>query len=258
MILLAAGQGTRLRPLTDDRPKCMVPLNGRPLLDWQIDVARAAGIDEIIIVGGYRADWLKRPECKLVINERFDETNMVESLMCARDYFTDGFIVSYGDIVFERSVLESLLAAKRPTNIVVDREWRSYWESRFENPLEDAESLTIDQDGTITSIGQDATSLSEIQAQYIGLMSFKETGVEALLESYQLARKQSEQGQNPFGGPRSLDGLYMTDLLQGMVDQGHQLWPTEIRRGWFEIDNPTDLAFAQLRWTGEAAIRAAG
>jgi len=59
VIILAAGQGTRLRPFTDDRPKCLVELHGRPLLHRQLDVLRAAGLNDIALVGGYRADCLE-------------------------------------------------------------------------------------------------------------------------------------------------------------------------------------------------------
>ncbi|MBK1652709.1 sugar phosphate nucleotidyltransferase [Halorhodospira halochloris] len=59
-IILAAGQGTRLRPLTDDRPKCMVELEGKPLLEHQLEVLRGAGIEDIHVVGGYRAEWLQQ------------------------------------------------------------------------------------------------------------------------------------------------------------------------------------------------------
>lgn len=257
MIILAAGQGTRLRPLTDEKPKCMVPLHGRPLLDWQIGTARSAGIEEIVVVGGYRADCLERDDCKLIINERFETTNMVESLMCARDWLSDGCIVSYGDIVYEPRVLRSLLNADSSINIVVDSAWREYWQARFDNPLDDAESLELDKLDRITSIGQSVTDIDAIKAQYVGLMSFDTEGIQAVLSTYEKARKESSEGKNPFGGTRTLDGMYMTDLLQGMITQGHELRPTRIDRGWFEIDNLTDLHYAESHWYGDSGMRVA-
>ena len=83
-IILAAGEGTRLRPHTLDRPKCLVPLAGRPLLAWQADALRRAGVDDITVVTGYRADQVATLGFATVHNDRFRETNMVASAMCAR------------------------------------------------------------------------------------------------------------------------------------------------------------------------------
>ena len=67
-IVLAAGMGTRLLPLTRDRPKCLVELAGRPLLERQIAVLRRVGIDDISVVTGYRSDQVKPPGVRIIAN----------------------------------------------------------------------------------------------------------------------------------------------------------------------------------------------
>ena len=89
-VILAAGEGTRLRRSPLDRPKCLVELAGRPLLAWQIDALRARGVDDVTVVTGYRADQITRRDRRRVHNPRYDDTNMVASLMCARDAFDGG------------------------------------------------------------------------------------------------------------------------------------------------------------------------
>lgn len=242
MIVLAAGQGTRLRPLTDDRPKCLVPLAGKPLLEWQIETARAAGIADIIVIGGYRADQLAKYPVTVVPNPRFETTNMVRSLFCARDHFGDGFVMSYGDIVYSHSVLRRVLDGNEAIGVTVDQGWRAYWEERSEDPLKDAETLRIRADGSLAEIGQRPKSMDEVQAQYIGLVAFRAGGIEAITRTYDAL--ENSRG-NPFGGPRSLDQLYMTDLLQGLIGQGERLAAVPITRGWVEVDNPRDLHVAE-------------
>jgi choline kinase len=242
MIVLAAGQGTRLRPLTDDRPKCLVPLAGRPLLEWQIATAHAAGITDITVVGGYRADQLAKYPVRVVPNPRFETTNMVRSLFCARAHFGDGFVMSYGDIVYSPAVLRRVLDSGEDIGVAVDRGWRGYWEQRSDNPLCDAETLRTGADGSLTEIGQKPKSLDEIQAQYIGLVAFGAAGVDVLVRSYDALEKNTDK---PFGGPRNLDQLYMTDLLQGLIQQGSRLSAVPIDRGWVEVDNPRDLQVAE-------------
>lgn len=245
MIVLAAGQGTRLRPLTDDRPKCLVELAGRPLLARTIETARAAGVTDIVVIGGYRLERLADYGVRVISNPDFASTNMVRTLFCAESCFDDGFIMSYGDIVYTPDVLRQLLADPAPIAVAVDCGWRAYWEQRFDDPLGDAETLAMDGQRFITDIGQKATSLDAIQAQYIGLAAFRGMGVRRLVDAYRAAQLQEREGHTPFGGPRSLDKLYMTDLLQGLISRGDKLKAVEIDRGWVEIDSPHDLEVAE-------------
>lgn len=242
MIVLAAGQGTRLRPLTDDRPKCLVPLAGKPLLEWQIETARAVGITDITVIGGYRADQLAKYPVTVVPNPRSETTNMVRSLFCARAHFGDGFVMSYGDIVYSPAVLRRVLDGSEAIGVTVDQGWRTYWEERSEDPLKDAETLRIRADGSLAEIGQRPKSMDEVEAQYIGLVAFRAAGVKAITQTYDALEKDSG---NPFGGPRNLDQLYMTDLLQGLIGQGERLAAVPINRGWVEVDNPRDLKVAE-------------
>ena len=86
IIILAAGQGTRLRPLTDDRPKCMVEVNGTSIIERQLNTMHACGIkdENITIVCGYCSDILKDrfkdTKIHFIVNEQYDSTNMVFSL----------------------------------------------------------------------------------------------------------------------------------------------------------------------------------
>jgi L-glutamine-phosphate cytidylyltransferase len=244
LIILAAGQGTRLRPLTDDRPKCLVELQGRSLLQWQIDTARAAGIQEIIVVGGYLIDHLRSYDVTVIENPRFATTNMVQTLNCATDWFDDGFVMSYGDIVYTPTVLKRLLADPAPIAVTVDVQWRSYWERRLDDPLSDAETLKIRPDGSLLEVGQKPTTYADIQAQYIGLVAFRQSGVARLKKTLADITQNAIAGQNPFNGKRSLDALYMTDLLQGMIDKGDILHACKIEGQWLEIDSVSDLGLA--------------
>lgn len=245
MIILAAGQGSRLRPLTDDRPKCLVELAGKRLLQWQIEAARAAGIRDVMVIGGYRHEQLGGYGIPVLVNENFATTNMVRTLFCAREHFGDGFVMSYGDIVYSPLLLRALLKSDADISVVVDRQWRSYWAQRFDNPLSDAETLKLDGDGRITEIGQKPKSYDDIMAQYVGLVGFRGAGVAALTAAYEAAEAADKTGATPFGGPRSLDKLYMTDLLQGLIAGGTPLQAVLVDRGWVEIDSPRDLEVAE-------------
>ena len=105
-IILAAGKGERLRPLTDNRPKCLVKLFGKSILEWQIESFQNLGITDITVVTGYLSDLINFPSVKIIKNNKFNTTNMLETLFCAETSFTNSTIISYGDIIFESSILK--------------------------------------------------------------------------------------------------------------------------------------------------------
>lgn len=255
VIILAAGQGTRLRPLTDDRPKCMVEVNGRSIIERQLDVMYACGIEQkdITIIAGYRNDALKErfadTSINILINQEYESTNMVYSLMCARAHMEqqEDILISYGDIIYNEAVLQKVLASDSDASVIVDDGWYAYWSERCENPLDDAETLMFDENDRLTEIGQKTDDLNRVQAQYIGLMRFQGSGLEAMLALAKAAEERTRQGISLWRTQRTYTKMYMTDLLQGMIDEGYALKAVHINRGWFEIDDCEDLKVVEAK-----------
>ena len=234
-IILAAGEGIRLRPHTLDRPKCLVEINGRSLLDRQLEVLHSENVNPIILVGGYHAEMLCRDDIKLIINPFFNETNMVWTLFCAEADFEGGMILSYGDIVYSRQILQSLQKSEADIAVAIDLDWESYWRSRNDDPLDDAETLKLSSDGRILEIGQKPKSLEEIEGQYIGLMKFSSKGVKILSSVYNNAKKNKEVLK------KTIKNAYMTDLLQAIIESGFRVDSIPIKGGWVEVDTVKDL-----------------
>ena len=245
LIILAAGMGTRLSPLTDSKPKALVEVKGQPLIDHTIQTAKSLGISDILVLTGYFSDSFESYDVTRVHNERYSNTNMVESLFCAESQFGDDFIVAYGDIFFNPGVMNELLKYEGDCGVVVDLDWQAYWKNRFDDPLSDAESLKLSDSGHLSEIGKTVVDIREIEAQYIGLMRFKGKGVLALRSAYYEAKRQSEESGKCFQSERSLSQLYLTDLLQGMIDRGCMIDPVFINGGWLEIDDLTDHTIAE-------------
>lgn len=258
VVILAAGWGSRLRPLTDDRPKCLVEVNGISILDRQLNTMRQCNIKDhdITIVTGYRngviQEKLKNTDINFVFNQEFETTNMVYSLMCAEKIFSgvDDLLISYGDIIYEKQVLAEILESEEECSVVVDDGWHEYWCERCENPLDDAESLLIDAEGFLTEIGQKPDMLEKVQSQYIGLMRFRGQGLKKLLKTAGEAECRSSECRSLWRTERSYQQMYMTDLLQGMIDEGYKLKAVHIQRGWYEIDNYDDLKIAETKLKG--------
>lgn len=234
-LILAAGEGIRLRPYTLDRPKCLVEVDGRSLLDRQLGVLNAEGVGPIVLIGGYLADRLRRPGIALKLNPRYAETNMVWTLFCAEEELEGEVIVAYGDIVYSRTILRALLDSRADIAVTIDRDWEAYWRARNEDPIADAETLKLAPDGRILELGQKPKSLAEIEGQYMGLMKFSAAGMETLKKVFHDARRAGNlRGKLP-------EKAYMTDLLQATIDASHRLQSVPVHGGWVEVDTVSDL-----------------
>lgn len=235
VILLVAGEGKRLRPHTLDRPKCMVEIDGISLIERQIKILKTMKLDNILMIGGYKANMLKRNDADLKINDRYHETNMVWTLFSAEDEFEGEVIVSYGDIVYSSKILKALLKSDSDIAVTVDTDWKNYWQARNENPLDDAESLKLDSVGDIIEIGKKPKSINEIDAQYMGLMKFSQKGINQIKKIFHNALEVGDLLGKP------IETAYMTDLLQATIDEGYSVHSVPVSGGWIEIDTVEDL-----------------
>ena len=234
-IILAAGFGSRLMPLTASAPKGMVPLCGVPLLMRQISVLRNAGIHDITIVGGYHEEALYCLGHPVVRNAEYAATNMVESLMRAR-HLLDGaqdILMCYGDIVYEPRALAALLDTQGDIAITADLGWEKLWSARMENYASDIETFRM-HEGKVIALGKKPDDLKDVQAQYIGLVKFSASAQLRLLAFYDaLDRRATYDGKN-------FDNMYMTSFLQMLIDAGYDVRPALIRNGWLEVDTLED------------------
>jgi choline kinase len=234
-VILAAGRGSRMGHLGEDRPKCLVELEGTPLIERQIAALRRGGVDEIGVVRGYRAEMIDFPGLFYFTNQRWAQTSMVMSLAVAAAWLRSGpVIVSYADIFFRSELVRGLAGAAGQLVITYDRDWRRLWTRRFDDPLADAETFRIDAAGQLLEIGGKTTRIEDIQGQYMGLLKFTPPGwstVETLLSILDAPVR---------------DRLDMTGLLSRLLAEKKLPIGTFATDGqWGEIDNPEDVTLYQ-------------
>ena len=119
-VVLAASRGKGLEAVTTDRPKVMLPIAGKPLLRWLVDSFKKESINDITVVGGYRADSIDPAGIRLVVNERYAQTDELASLACAIEKLEADTVISYGDLLFRSYVLRDLVENKADFSVVVD------------------------------------------------------------------------------------------------------------------------------------------
>lgn len=231
-IILAAGRGSRMKDLTNERPKCLVVLRGKALLDWQLEALTAAGISNIGIVTGYQRELLANRGLVEFHNERWAETNMVSSLACAQEWLrAEPCVVSYSDIFYSPTAVQSLMTCDAPLAITYDPNWLELWRQRFGDPLLDAETFRLTPEHTLAEIGNEPKNVDEVQGQYMGLLRFTPGGWAEVLRI--------QTGLTP----EQCDKMHMTGTLQRLIDKGCiPITAVPYTGEWGEVDSAEDLA----------------
>lgn len=238
-IILAAGRGSRLGNLTDERPKGMVTVAGQPLIARAIGALKAGGVDDIALVTGYRRESLDGFGLPTFHNPAWASTNMVMSLHSAADWLSrTDCLISYSDIFYDPRWVERLAACPADVAITVDRQWLALWQARNEDVLADAETLRVDGGGRLQEIGGRAATVEEIQAQYMGLLRMTPAGWEtfrATVAGLEPARR---------------NAISMTEVLDLMAKAGHAIATVPVDGQWGEVDTPDDVALYE-RWAAD-------
>lgn len=253
-LILAAGRGSRMRAHTRNGPKCLLTVSGRSLLDRQVAVLRSAGADRIGVIGGWRVESLYGRGLEVLQNPDWSSTTMVGSLCRADQWLAaDTTLVSYGDIAFSPGTARRLATSSAPLALAYDRDWRSLWERRFADPIEDAERFSLDDRSRVVELGGRPRAGEPIQGQYIGLVRWTPEawghfgGVLGCLQTTDAGRR-----------------LDMTAALRHLMEfHGAVITAVPVEGPWFEFDSTRDIAVGSLVMEEidrliAAALRAAG
>lgn len=251
-IILAAGQGTRLKKYTENLPKGMLMFDGKTIIERQIEAYKKQGINDIIIIKGFAADKIQYDDVTYYTNTEFDKTNMVESLLAAKTEFDDDIIVSYSDVLFNEEMLKGMINSVGDFVVSVDMEWKSYWKERYGKVDFDTESLALDDNMNIVSIGLPDPSIEEIDARYVGILKFSNKGLKEILRV--MDRDYLEYADKPWQqSGKTIRQAYMTDLLQAMIEEGHSVKAEPFENGWVEFDTNEDYERA-CEWVNNGIL----
>lgn len=239
-VILAAGLGKRLKAMTQSLPKCMaIVLNGKTLLETQMDALRSCGIREIAVVRGYQAEKIHYPGIRYHLNPDYQTTNILASLFAAEAELDGEVLVSYSDIWYEPPVVQRLLRSDKDIAIGVDVDWKEYYLGRKEHPIEEAENVIFNSDNKVVKIGKIAAEKEEVHGEFIGMMKLTARGCDLIRRHH--ARAKSLYKGKAFQRAPLFEQAYLTDLLQEMADDGVPIHCEIIGSGWKEIDTLEDL-----------------
>ena len=224
-IILAAGVGSRLRPLTNGVPKCLLDVGGQTILDRQIDALAEAGVGDVVIVVGYLESRIRAhlgSRARYIVNNRYEETNSLYSMWLAREELADGALILNSDVVVPRRVLGRLVEAPAADAVLVE------FGSHFEP--EDMK-VTVD-DGRVVDFGTHLPP-ARAHAHNVGVAKFSPEGAELLTACLEMLVH--------FG--------HENDWLPLAFREFAQHWPLlpvpTDGLPWIEVDFPADLERAR-------------
>ena len=237
-VILAAGGGLRLRPMTDNIPKCLVRVNGKAILSNALEALRDAGIEESILVVGYKSGQIREAagsasgsmNITYVENGIYDKTNNIYSLYLAREHLREGAVLLEGDIFFENGILKRLLA---------EDAGRTCWVADKFTPDLDGCMLTADKNGMIADIRIVREKLGEYRDNF-----FKSVGMLKITAVFgeKFAKWLEEETAN------GVNNIYY-DLVLAKHVKDEPLYVCDISGSkWAEIDNQEDLRLAEKKF----------
>ncbi len=232
-VILSAGQGKRLLPLTADQPKCNISIHGQSILEWQIQRLLQCGIQSICVVIGFRADKVETllKSCfeshavSTLFNPFFSLADNLISCWVARTAMREDFVLLNGDTLFETAVLEKLLQAP-PAHITLVTDEKSHY---------DADDMKVITNGTqLARIGK-TLPLEHVNGESIGMIRFQDQGAQLFSSALEERVRQ----------PEALKQWYLS-LVDELAQQGHVSTVSIKGCTWAEIDNPADLHHAEI------------
>jgi phosphoenolpyruvate phosphomutase len=259
-IIAAAGFEKQLLPLIEDKPKCLLDIKGKTILERQVAAVNDCNIKDIAVVRGYKKEAITLPNLKYYDNDRYEETGELFSLFCAEPAMKGRTLFLYGDIIFDTAVLEKLLKSPADISLVVDLAWSDQPKAGSPPPhlkpdlvtLEQAPSksgggrfVMPDNQPRVLKIGQHIAH-NQAHGEFIGMAMLSEKATEEFKRAYHEAGRKSGKG---FHEAPTLQKASLTDLLQELIDRGQTVEAVPIYKGWMEVDSFEEYqqAWAKLR-----------
>jgi choline kinase len=229
-------------------PKSLLPINGKSILDHQLDALKANGITSIALVRGHKAEKFVQPGIRYYENTNYEQNNILNSLMVAEQELDRDCLVSYGDIVYTAGVVNAAIQSPGEVAVVVDTAWRQRYVNRSAHPVSEAEKVIADERGMLLQMGKHIAESEAVQGEFIGLVKLSGRGCQLFRRMFWEAKGQYD-GRSFQHAPTFLQA-YLTDMLQEMVQRGILIHTVLIQGDWVEIDTTEDYEYAQRVFKG--------
>jgi phosphoenolpyruvate phosphomutase len=236
VIFLAASRGSELKELTEDRPKVLIDINGKPLIEQSIDIFNEHDIKDITIVRGYKKEAFKFQNIKYIDNDKYETTGELSSLYLAKKEIVDHVIISYGDILYRKYILSRLLEEKGDITIVVD----ATISEREPNYTGDFVQCSRPHSKKYNDVPAELKGITygkvgaNVHGEWIGLLKANKVGADAMAKTIE-----------ELAATSNFSELKLTHLMNKLIEKGVKINVMYINGHWLDIDSYADVSRGQ-------------
>jgi len=243
-----------LKNLLEDKPLCMLDIQGKTLLERQVDALHSVGISKIHVITGHLREKIQANGVQLLFNPDYGKTQCAQSILFAREHLRQDTLVLYSDILFDRKILERLLQSPHAITLVVDRSYRSlpFRDKTLDRVVlepgpvsETGRRLSLDLFKPVQRIGRRWEGAAPTH-EFVGIALFRRKGLAQLMEAWEDALKKFPD--SAFQEAPTAWQADLTDLMQYLVDRGIPVHSLEIEQGWSEIHSRSDYERARAHF----------
>ena len=237
-IILSAGYGSRLGNLTKELPKSLVDINGKSIIERQIETFRNNGIKEIIVIIGPNKDKFQLKNIEYVIDKNFHDHEQLGSLMVANKHFQNDVVISFGDVIVDNKIMKQVIESTYDMGVAIDLNWEKKYENRTQHPKSEADLVLI-KSNKLIKIKKNLNPTENHQlGEFLGIMKLSNVGSKKFLNIFE-GLNSSHEGE--FHDAPSLQKAYLTDMIDELIQTNEVVNPIFIDGTWFEIDTTEDL-----------------
>ena len=237
-IILSAGYGSRLGNLTKELPKSLVDINGKSIIERQIETFRNNGIKEIIVIIGPNKDKFQLKNIEYVIDKNFHDHEQLGSLMVANKHFQNDVVISFGDVIVDNKIMKQVIESTYDMGVAIDLNWEKKYENRTQHPKSEADLVLI-KSNKLIKIKKNLDFIENHQlGEFLGIMKLSGIGSKKFLDVFERLNS-SHEGK--FHDAPSFQKAYLTDMIDELIQTNEDVNPIFVDGVWFEIDTIEDL-----------------
>ncbi len=248
-LIAAAGYEKTMLPLIQDRPKCLLDIKGKSILERQVGSLNECNIKDITVIRGYQKEAITLPNIRYYDNDRYEDTGDLFSFFCAEPEIHGRCIFLYGDIIFDTPILQKLLKSPADITLVVDFSWRDSQQTHghpsssppdlvhLETAPGNSYRYVAPEDSyRVLKIGQ-SLSPDTAHGEFIGMMMCSTEGTQKFKDLY---REIASQPQAIMHESPSFHKASLTDIIQLLINRGESVQCVPIYKGWMDVDSFED------------------
>ena len=240
-IILSAGYASRLGDLTKELPKSLVNINGKSIIQRQIETFRNNGVKEIIVIVGPNKEKFQLKDVEYVIDKNFHEHEQLGSLMTASKHFQNDLVISFGDVIVDNNIMKQIIESTYDIGIAIDLKWKKNYENRTQHPKSEAD-LALIKSNKLTKIKKNLDYVENYQlGEFLGIIKLSNIGSKKILDLFNTLNS-SYQGK--FHDAPSFQKAYLTDIIDELIQTNENVNPIFVDGNWCEIDTLEDLEIA--------------